>query len=401
MFMTAPIPVDDDLAFALHREAAGCLARGQPCIDATLGVIVNDDGTLAVLPSVVEAFRGLGAEDWAPYAHTAGLDEYCEAVLGDCFDLNPELRQRAFAVATAGATGALHVALRTFLGPGQHFLIPALSWSAYSVIAHATERQIATFPMLRDSGRDFDVDAFDRALAHCMAEQKRALVVINDPCQNPTGYSMTTANWTAVAEVLDHHARRAPLVVVLDAVYHAFARDGIHTALRALAPLTSRALLLVAWSASKSFTAYGARIGALVAVVPEGVERSSLRDTLSARGCGTWGNCNRGAMRVTALLLTESTRRARTSAERADLIRLLGRRNEALERALRASSLSSPPYRGGFFKTLFTPQAPDIAARLRTQGIYVVPLPGAIRVALSALRSGDVAPLGEALARVT
>ena len=38
--------------------------------------------------------------------------------------------------------------------------------------------------------------------------QKRALLFLNDPCHNPTGYSMTAEEWRAVVERLVAHSRR-------------------------------------------------------------------------------------------------------------------------------------------------------------------------------------------------
>ena len=59
-----------------------------------------------------------------------------------------------------------------------------------------------------------DADALDRALTAQLKRQRRALLILNDPCQNPTGYSMSTADWAAVGAVLARHADAGALTVL-------------------------------------------------------------------------------------------------------------------------------------------------------------------------------------------
>lgn len=394
-----PVVFGDDLTFALGREVAGRKARGESCVDATVGVLMDDDGELAVLPTVVQAFRDTRPEEWAAYAATTGLDGFCEAVIDDCLFTRPSLREHAVAFATPGATGALRTALRTFLGRNQAFLTSSLTWSAYPVIAQATERRLIRFRMFRDDHQSFDVEDLDRELERLMNAQGRALVLLNDPCNNPTGYTMSRAEWLAVAEVLERHSAHGPIAVVLDAVYGAFAPEGLEPALAALEPLADKLMITIAWSASKTFTSYGLRAGALVAIAPDRAERVSVRDTIACHCCGTWANCNRGALAALIRLLTEPELRAAVSFDREIFIDLLAQRSATFEYALRAHDLVRPPYKGGFFTSVFVPEAAQVASVLRDEGVYVVPLEGAVRIALSAVRDTDLPRLAGALAR--
>lgn len=397
MYVVNPVVFGDDLTFALGREVAARKANGESCIDATVGVLMDDAGELAVLPTVVEVFQRTRPEEWAAYAATTGLDGFCEAVIDDCLGDWPSLRDHALAIATPGATGALRTALRTFLDRRQSFLTSSLTWSAYPIIAEAAERQLIRFQMFREGHRSFDVADLDRALGRLMKAQGRALVLLNDPCHNPTGYSMTRADWAAVAAVLHKHSGSGPLAVVLDAVYGAFAPEGLHPALSALEPLADELLLAIAWSASKTFTSYGLRAGALVVVAPDRAERESVRDTIAIHCCGTWANCNRGALAGVTRLLQEPKLRAAVARDRNRAVELLDRRNAAFEYAIRNRSLRRPDYAGGFFTSVFVQNAAQVASALRNEGVYVVPLEGAIRIALSAVCSSEVAQLAGAL----
>lgn len=70
MFVATPVQSVDDPVLSLHREALLRRASGRRCIDATLGVLVDDAGTLVVLPAVAEAVHDMRPADWAPYANS-------------------------------------------------------------------------------------------------------------------------------------------------------------------------------------------------------------------------------------------------------------------------------------------------------------------------------------------
>ncbi|MDF1702811.1 MAG: aminotransferase class I/II-fold pyridoxal phosphate-dependent enzyme, partial [Planctomycetota bacterium] len=154
-----------------------------------------------------------------------------------------------------------------------------------------------------------------------------------------------------------------------------------------------------AWSASKSFTHYGLRVGALVAVVPDEAQRAAIQTALGAACRGTWSNCNRGGLVAITRLLTDPVLRPAVDADRAALIALLDGRVQAFNTAARAAGLTYPRYTGGFFVTVFTDDAEGAAARMRAEGVFVVPIPGALRLGICALRAADIPRAVDAMAR--
>ncbi|HVS17465.1 MAG TPA: aminotransferase class I/II-fold pyridoxal phosphate-dependent enzyme, partial [Planctomycetota bacterium] len=156
-------------------------------------------------------------------------------------------------------------------------------------------------------------------------------------------------------------------------------------------------LLLVAWTVSKAFAQYGARIGALVARHPDEGERRRISNALSFSCRGTWSNCNHLGMLAITDLLSDPTKRARSGAERGRLIELLAERVRAFNQDAARSGLRFPRYEGGFFVTVFTPDSAATAKRMRELGVYVVPVQGAVRVALCSTPAADVPRLVGAL----
>jgi aromatic-amino-acid transaminase len=388
----------DDPIFALNAEATARRARGESILNATVGVLLRDDGTLAVLPSAARAVREVPAREWAAYAPIAGPPPFLDAVVRDLCGSRQDLAAESIAVATPGGTGALRHAIATFLEPGQALLTTSFHWGPYATIADENERRVETFPMF-DARDELDVGAFDAALGRQVARQGRALVVWNDPCHNPTGYSMSAADWERVAEVVGRHARRAPVTVLLDAAYSAYGPGGrMDGPIAALAPLGDRVLLATAWSASKTFTHYGLRVGALVVRVPDATERRRTASCLTYACRGTWSNANRGGMHAVTRLLTEPGLRDAVRAEREELVRLLRERVDAFNAAARAAGLRHPRYDGGFFTTVFADDGDAVARAMRGQGVYAVPQDGGVRLALCSTSLAEVPRLVEALA---
>lgn len=388
----------DDPIFALNAEATARKARGEAVINGTLGALLDDGGKLAVLPSAARAVHEVPPAEWAAYAPIAGTPPFLAAAIADVFPTREHLREASVAVATPGGTGALRHAIATFLEPRQRLLTTSFYWGPYATLADENERGLDTFPMFDAQGR-FHVAGLDEALGRHLATQGRALVILNDPCQNPTGYSMTAQDWEGVAGVLERHAARGPVAVVLDGAYCAYGPAGdLERPVAALERLAGRLLVLVAWTASKTFTHYGLRVGALVALVPGRAQREEVGAALTFACRGTWSNCNRGGLVAVTRLLTDPALSAAVKAERAGLVQLLAGRVAAFNTHARQAGLRYPAYDGGFFVTVLTPRAREAGEALRQRGTFVVPVDGGLRLGICAVPAAQVPMLVEHLA---
>jgi len=392
----------DDPIFSLHQEATARKQRGEDIVDATIGVLLDDDGALSVLPAAARAVREVPALEWATYAPISGTPEFRRAVADDLLGTSGELREIAVSVATPGATGALRHAITNFIEPGQAALTTSWFWGPYKTICDESDRRLETFRMFGADGT-LDVGALDSALARQVAGQGRALLILNDPAHNPTGYSMTDAEWAAVSECVALQAQRGPITLVVDCAYLHYGANQSRAMSDVLRPLVGKASVLFAWSASKSYTHYGLRAGALVACIADPTQRSKVEAALSYSCRGVWSNCNRGGQAAITRLLVDASLREACTTERNMLKAVLLARVDAFNRAARDHNLRYPRYDGGFFVTVFDDRARAKAAEMRARGVFVVPQvlddgSGALRVALCAVAERDVARLVEALA---
>jgi aromatic-amino-acid transaminase len=397
-------PADDPI-FALNREATLRRQKGESIVNATVGALLDDDGKLAILPTAARAVHEVPAVEWATYAPIAGTPDFLRAVIEDLLGGEPDMKRTAVAVATPGGSGALRHAIGNFLEPGQAMLTTSWFWGPYQTLCDESDRKLETFETFQSDG-GLDVGALDAALGRQLTAQKRALVFLNDPCHNPTGYSMTDAEWRAVVERIAARATEGPVTLLVDCAYFLYGARDPRAFLRHLRPLVtadSRVNVLFAWSASKSFTHYGLRVGALVACVGDEKERAAIEAALSYSSRGTWSNCNRGGLAAITRLLADPDMARACATERDGFKALLGARVDAFNRHAHERGLRFPRYEGGFFVTVFDDRPREKAEAMRAKGVYVVPQlgkggGGALRVALCSVAERDVARLVDVLA---
>lgn len=387
----------DDPIFAANAEARARAQAGESVVNATVGALLDDEGRLATLEGVVEALHEVPADKVAGYAPLAGFPDFLKGVVADLLGSRPETAEAA-AVATPGGTGALRHAIANFLEPKQKLLTTSFYWGPYKTLADECDREVSTFPMFDEAGA-FGAAAFDRALGATIAEQGRALVLLNSPCHNPTGYSLDAGEWRAIREVVERHAARGPITICLDIAYARFGKQPLDVMLDEMLKLKDKALLTFAWSASKTFLEYGLRVGALVALHPDAEERTRIQNALNFSCRGTWSNVNAGGMLGLTNVLVDAARKARVDTERSKWTEVLGRRVTRFNELAKPAGLRYPRYDGGFFTTVFTEDAATVTEQLKLDGVFVVAQPGAIRVALCGVAERDIPRLVEAIVR--
>ena len=253
--------------------------------------------------------------------------------------------------------------------------------------------------MFDDAGA-FNVPAFEEGLNALVERQGRALVILNFPCHNPTGYSLDAAEWEAVAAATQRAASKGPIALLLDLAYSHFGADGANPAwAKALASISKDVTILAAWTASKSFAQYGARVGALIASVPDATDRMDIANAFSYTCRGSWSNCNHLGLLAITQLLCDPALAVKVKAERAGLVAVLSERVIAFNREASAAGLRYPRYEGGFFVSVFTPDAAATAAMAASNGVFVVPMDGAVRLALCSVSAADIPHLVAEVAR--
>jgi aspartate aminotransferase len=257
---------------------------------------------------------------------------------------------------TAGAFGAISLAFRLLLDPGDEVIYNEPAWFCYEpmlLAADAVPRPVA----LRPPRFDLDLEAIEAALG-----PRTRLVIVNTP-HNPTGRIYGRDELAALAELLERASRRIGHRVFLlsDEPYRRIRFDGrAFTSPAAVYPWT-----LVSYSYGKVLLAPGQRLGylAISPLMPTS-GRQALRDVMFASQMAL-GWCFPNAVMQYAVPRLE-----RLSID----VAALARRRDALSEALgRAGHVVLPP-EGTFY--LWARWAGDPTRQwdaLAERGVFVMP----------------------------
>lgn len=386
----------DDPIFALHGEAQARKAAGDSVVDATVGALLDDNGELVVLQTVMDLWRELTALEVAPYAPIAGDPAYLRGLVQRHW---PNLAEAGSACATPGGSGALAVSLRTFLEPGQALLTAAPFWGPYGILAAEAGMRLVTAPW-PEAGRALDLAAWRREAEALMAAQGRLLVWLNDPCHNPTGRSLSATDRAGLAALLTELAGRGPVTLLLDLAYQDYTREPaeVAAALADYAALGAAGSVLVgaSLSLSKALTLYGARSGALA--FPWSRD-GALQAALSTACRGLWSNCPKAPQSLFVRMMRDGKAQAHLAAEHRHWSEVLDARALALDAALRVEGLEGALWQGGFFVTLGVSDPFGVSERMKAEGVFSVPMSWGLRVGLCGLRVVDAPRFAQALGK--
>lgn len=363
------------------KEKTVALGRDN-VINSTIGVLLNDEGELTVLDSVTECIRKLKPEDYAAYAPILGTPDYIEAIKKAVFlDEMPDAFLQA--CYTPGGTGAIRNAISAYTSVGDKVLTSDWHWSPYNIIASEIGREITTYKLF-DDYRKFNVDSFENSLSTLLETQEQVVVIVNTPAHNPTGYTFTLDDWDNLISTVKKFPDKK-VVVLTDIAYLDFAGDGAEYRkfLKKLENPPSNMLPLIAFSASKGYTMYGMRLGALICMAPTEEAAKEFKDVMSVECRGSWSNGNRAAMTVLANIIQDKELLKSVTDERNIYMDVLQKRGKAFMEEAAAVDLKICPYDSGFFITIPCSKAEEVSEELQKDNVYVVTLGQGIRVSVS------------------
>ncbi len=385
----------NDPIFALSEEARDKISAGERVIDATLGCLFGDDGNLLVVNCWDEVASKVDPRKISGYAPISGLTDFNNAIISDTFDGYDNLKEISVASATPGGTGAVTSSIVNFLKPGETLISPHLYWGPYKTISKLNGRNLETYKMFTDE-LNFNIGGLDESLEGTIKTNKRTLVVINSPCNNPTGYSLNSEEWDGVGDILLNYSKKSKISLVIDLAYFKFGPKNNHW-LKVLEKIVDDVQVLVAWSGSKSFTKYGSRVGGIIALNSNANSREDLRRAFSYSSRGTWSNCNHLGQFIATKLMTNPRYINQVESERDAIISLLQERVDVFNKEASKYGLIYPRYEGGFFVTVFCKNPQEVARRMREKNVYLIPVKDGVRVGLCSVSSKFIPELVEVL----
>lgn len=395
------IPKSDKIFGISSRAKARIAEKGKDAVvNATIGAMMDDEGDLVVLSSVIDALKSLSPEEFAEYAPIGGTPDFKKAVTKAAFGKFKTGRS-VQVCATPGGTGAIRNTVSNYSCPGDKVLTSDWFWAPYGTICQEIGRKLDTYQLFTEDGK-FNIESFGEKVNELTAAQGRLVVIINTPAHNPTGYSLSDEDWENVVSVLNDASQKGRIALLVDVAYLDFAgdEDKYRSFYPILEKLGDNVLPIIGYSASKTLTLYGMRCGAMICMAPSEEIAEEFRQVTEFSSRGSWSNCVRAGQTVLAKIYNDEELFAKVAAQREEFRNILIKRGRTFEEEIHKHGLGNVPFDAGFF-TCVACDDPDAASeKLTEKDIFVVPLAKGIRVSVASISEEKCAITAKAIADV-
>jgi aromatic-amino-acid transaminase len=377
-----------DKIFGVSQLAKAAIAEHgkENVVNATIGALLDDDGNLIVLSSMVDVLKGMKPEEFAEYAPIAGTPDFLSIIKTAAF--GPYVPDGYIeACATPGGTGSIRNTISCYSKPGDKVLTSNWHWSPYRTIATEIGRDIATYEMF-DENDNFNFKDFEDQINALLDAQGSLVVIFNAPAHNPTGYTPSDETWDRIIEIIKRCAKPGKkLTFFLDIAYIDFAGDSdkARQFLPKFGNLPENILTVVGFSSSKGFTFYGLRTGAMLCITPNQKIAEEFKNFASFASRGSWSNSVRVGQMALSKVFKDEKLLAKVFEERKQYEQLLSRRCEAFKEASKAAGLKTCPFNAGFFITIPCENDDAVNEELFKDNIFAIAIGGGIRIAISAI----------------
>lgn len=368
-------------------------------VNGAFGTYFTEEGKLLTFDSVYRVFDQIDDITKARYAPSIlGAPDYREAVKDWLFN-SVGLNIECDVIATPGGTGALSSTIKNTLAPGQTVIHPNIGWGPYNTIAKEQRTPIVSYELFNEDDA-FNLTSFEETCTKVMNDQGKVLVFINDPCQNPTGYTMTKDEWTGVIDVAKKLSEKGAFIIVHDIAYIDFnlMGDAYKEIFSQFVGLPENILTVVTFSISKTLSAYGMRVGAQVLISSNEKERIKLRNACANSARGYWSTVNTGGMKLFSEIALNPELKAHYLKEKESYVELLKERAEIFTQEANEIGLPIYPYKEGFFITIRVDRQViknELHLKLKTLNIFFVNVYGGLRVAICSIPKHKVKGLAK------
>ena len=259
-----------DTVFSIVAKAKEAKAKvgSENVVDATIGSLYDEEGTLVALDSVFSSLKNLDNKVLAAYAASfTGNPDFRQKVYDWVLNGNSHLEHEV--IATPGGTGAVGMTLQECLDEGQTVVLPEIAWGSYALMAQMHNLNVEKYSLFEED--HFNLNSFKSACKNVMEKQNRLVIVINDPCHNPTGYSLSEDEWKKVISFLNECSKTHAVVLLNDIAYIDFSsrQEKAKEYFAQFDQIEKNFVVIVAFSLSKSMTSYGLRCGAAIVLGQE------------------------------------------------------------------------------------------------------------------------------------
>ena len=381
------------------------LKRENPTvINSTIGMMYDEDGKLFVFDSINKVLAELSNEEKFAYAPTEGTKDFQEALKKWLFKSHYDLfKDNVVVSATPGGSGALSNSFSNYLNEGDKALLPSYMWGNYKQMLYENNQGHVCYDLFDEYGC-FNLEDLKKKAYELKKTQDRILIVVNDPCQNPTGYSMRQIEFRNLIVFLNELASSGTKVILVhDLAYQDFDVNPYfvnRSNLELYDNIKKNVLVILAFSGSKSFGLYGLRVGAMVGISKEKevLEEFSKANKFSSRS--KWSNTTNMGMNLISKIILDDKLLEKYVKEINYVSNLLNDRANLFKSLAIKYSLPLLNYKSGFFLTIPTDYPWEVYEDLVKEKIHIIPMDKCIRVTLSSITMVEIEKMVPVIAKI-
>ena len=383
---------------SLSQIAAEAKRNNDDVINATIGMLNDSNDNFYMFKAVEKVIKTISSYEAFSYADTDGGERFKNAVLkwmfGDyLFSFSKE--HHVGVIATPGGSGAIATTFQNYMNLGDKVLVPDVMWETYITLAKERECGVVKYKLYDDNNK-FNISAIKECILELMSKQESIILVINDPCHNPTGFCMGDEDYDSLIDLLNSF--NYPFVLLMDVAYFDFYdvdRDIIRKRFGKLSNLNENILINFAFSGSKSFGLYGLRIGANVLFSKQKEEVCNFENAITYTARSNWGSSSRLGISIVEKLVLNDEYYELFKEEVKEVALMLQERSLAFIEEARRIGLEVLPYERGFFVCVPSNDPVLLMNKLHDYDVYVVVTKTCIRIALCAISSEEAKKLPE------
>ena len=373
-------------------------------INATSGTYYDDDGNMHVFKCVDHNFKNCDYNHDLTYSGIIGPKEMSivipEHIFGD--DVFEEFKDYKFhTISTMGGTGAITMAFCNYSDMDTYILLPSIRWPSYYQIADNHNLKPLDYILFDEEGH-FNFQDLDNKIEYVKRYQDKIQIVINDPCQNPTGYSMSKEEYLHLVQLLNEKANDSfHITLLLDIAYLDYGRrngDETRDNFKLLKELSDNVQVLFAFSASKTFGIYGLRLGALVNMSKNEQEIEEFINVTKFFARATWSNPNHFAVNLVCDTFFDNTSKQEFLEELRQVSNHLIERGTILTNVLDEYNVPYTPYRGGFFVFINYNDVRFLNI-IKENKVYAIEMNHGLRIAVSSISHNEAKRLGHIIGK--
>jgi len=373
----------------ISKDAREAAKKYPDVINASIGMFYDEDKAIGGMPTVSNAIKNLIDEEILPYPAVDGGALFKKNLLTWVFgpyESTIKDHLHVNACATPGGSGAIAATFSVFTKPGEAIFVSDIRWQYERF---ADRAKLSCFEHELFDGDGFHLKSFKEKLDELCLRQHRVIVVVNDPCHNPTGFTLSETEFLAILDILNSKVNN-DIVFLYDLAYLEFSHEeNNRKKLSFLPKLEKHVTTVIAFSGSKTFGVYGLRLGAAIYLGRDEKRIADIHMAYVNEARGSWSATPTASIELfNKFSIVENQKAFHHDLDKINS--LVQKRSQLFISQAKSIGLKTHPFRSGFYTVVLTKDPENDYLKLAEHRIFAVPMNGGVRFALCSLSLKEI-----------